>query len=47
MNLWPGAPFWASLHPAGAQNKILIWNTVIIISILHPCSIVFPEQDFQ
>ena len=27
MNLWPGAPFWASLHPAGAQKKTLIPTT--------------------
>ena len=27
MNIWPGALFWGSLHPAGAQNKTLISNT--------------------
>ena len=30
-NTWPGAPFLGSLHPAGAQNKTLISNTVFPI----------------
>ena len=35
MNIWLGqarlgALFWGSLHPAGAQNKALISNTVSI-----------------
>ena len=28
MNNWPGAPFWGSLHPAGAHNNTLISNPV-------------------
>ena len=27
MDKWPGAPFFWSLHPAGAQNITLISNT--------------------
>ena len=27
MEKWPGAPFFGSLRPAGAQNKTLISNT--------------------
>ena len=29
MNKWLGAPFFRSLHPAGAQNKTLISNIVV------------------
>ena len=35
-NTWnklPGAPFWGSLHPAGAQNKTLISNTGLTVHI--------------
>ena len=29
MDKWLGAPFWGSLHPAGAQHKTLISNTAM------------------
>ena len=33
MNKWPGAPFWVSLHPTGAQNKTLILNTDFMCNV--------------
>ena len=35
MSKWPGAPFWGSLHPAGAENKTLISDTAYyLVNIL-------------
>ena len=41
MNKWPGAPFWGSLHPEAAQNKILKVDVGVWFEFLKsitPCS---------
>ena len=35
VNKWPGAPFFGSLHPAGAKNKSSISNTVTVMVCLR------------